>query len=63
MTQAEFNLLWEACALLAVEARDHEDNRKMDKAQRLRIAELLRGYIAKAEKAIEQIANQGGIVR
>lgn len=45
--------LSEACALLAVEARDHEENRQYDgHEQRKRIAEILRRFIAQAEKQL-----------
>jgi hypothetical protein len=48
MTQAELNLLWEACALLSIEASDHEHNKKLDKDRRAAIAGTLRAFIIKA---------------
>jgi hypothetical protein len=52
MTQSELNLLWEACALLSIEASDHEHNKRLDKDRRLAVAETLRGFIVKACKAM-----------
>jgi hypothetical protein len=52
MTQAELNLLWEACALLSIEAKDHEHNTRLDKDRRAAIAETLRGFITKACKTM-----------
>jgi hypothetical protein len=52
MTQAELNLLWEACALLSIEARDHERNAKLEADRRAAIAETLRAFIAKASTAM-----------
>jgi hypothetical protein len=53
MTQAELNLLWEACALLSIEASDHEHNKRLDKDRRAAIAETLRAFIVKACKVMD----------
>jgi hypothetical protein len=52
MTQAELNLLWEACALLSIEASDHEHNKRLDKDRRLAVAQTLRAFIIKACKVM-----------
>ena len=61
MTQREsilFNLLHQACALISVEANDHQSTRKYpDKAQRQRIAKTLREFNDYAEKHARPIAD------
>ena len=53
MTQAEINILWEACALLSVEASDHEQNKRLDKDRRKAVADTLRAFIAKAQNMMK----------
>lgn len=53
--QAYFQWLRQACLLLAVEARDHEQNRQFDdRKQRLEIAKILQRFVREANAFLEE---------
>lgn len=51
--QALYDWLHQACALLSVEAQDHEHNSQMDRKKRQEIAKILRQFLVQAANVLD----------